>query len=250
MADVREEKPPYWEKKQSLREHLAELRRRLIYSVIAIFVTTGASFAFTNYLFKILKSRAPEGVQFVFVSVTEMIEVYIRLALLSGIVLALPFIIFQVMLFIRPALKPKEGRALYTVLIFSTLSFAIGGAFAYFFLIPPALKFLLTFGTDIATPFIRIGDYVSLITRLVFWIGLIFETPLALLFLARIGVVTVEKLSRLRRWVILLAFVLGAIITPTPDPVNQTIVALTLIVLFEAGLLLARVAGRKRAKKA
>lgn len=246
MASQGEKMQPEWEKKQSLREHLLELRRRLIYSVIALVATTATSFTFVNYLFVALKSRAPEGVQIVFIQVTEMLEVYIRVAMLSGVILALPFILLQILLFVRPALKPNEARGLYVIIVSATLSFLVGGAFAYFVLIPPALKFLLTFGTDIATPYIRIGDYISLITRLVFWVGLIFETPLVIFFLARLGLVTVERLSRLRRWIILGAFILGAIVTPTPDPVNQTLVALTLIVLFEAGLILARIARRKK----
>src|SRR3990167_4023841 len=112
-----------WEKKQSLREHLMELRRRLIYSVIALVVSTSVSFSFVNYLFTELKSRAPAGVQIVFIQVTEMIEVYIRVALISGFILALPFIILQILLFIRPALKPNESRGLYLILFFATLSF-------------------------------------------------------------------------------------------------------------------------------
>lgn len=249
MVINKEAQTPTWENKQSLSEHLVELRRRLIYSVIALVITTAASFAFVSYLFRALKSRAPEGVQLVFIQVTEMLEVYIRVAMLSGLILALPFIILQILLFIRPALKPNEARGLYMIVFSATISFLIGGAFAYFFLIPPALKFLLTFETDIAIPFIRIGDYISLITRMIFWVGLSFETPLVVLFLSRLGLVTVEKLSRIRRWIILGAFVLGAIITPTPDPVNQALVAGTIIVLFEIGMLLARIGGKKRPKK-
>lgn len=244
------EQAPGWEKKQSLREHLMELRRRLIYSVIALVLTTPASFSFVNPLLIELKSRAPAGVQFISIKPTEMFEVYIRVALISGFILALPFIILQILLFIRPALKPNESRGLYIILISATLSFLIGGAFAYFVLIPPSLKFLLTFATDIATPYIRIGDYISLITRLVFWVGVIFETPLIIFFLIRSGLVTVQKLSRARRWIIVGAFIMGAFITPTPDPVNQTFVALPLIILFEIGLLLGRLAQRKRVKKA
>ncbi len=249
MKDSGGKESPAWEKKQSLREHLLELRRRLIYSVIAILITTSASFTFVNYIFQALKSRAPEGVQIVFIQVTEMITIYIKVALLSGLILALPFILLQILLFIRPALKPNEARGLYLILISATISFLIGGAFAYFVLIPPSLKFLLTFGTDIATPYIRIGDYVSLISTLIFWVGVSFETPLVIFFLVRIGIVTVEKLSRLRRWIIVGAFVFGAFITPTPDPINQTLVALPMIILFEIGLLLGRLARRQKARK-
>lgn len=246
MSIKEAEQAPAWEKKQSLREHLIELRRRLIYCVIALVITTAASFTFVDYIFKALKSRAPEGVQLVFIQVAEMIGVYIKVALLSGVILSLPFILFQILLFIRPALKPNETRGLYLILISAVISFLAGGAFAYFILIPPALKFLLTFATDVATPYIRIGDYVSLIASLVFWVGICFETPLVIFFLVKIGIVTVDKLSRLRRWIIVGAFILGAFITPTPDPVNQTVVAMPLIILFEIGLLFGRLARRKK----
>ncbi len=240
---------PEWEKRQSLREHLLELRRRLIYSVIALLITTAASFTFVNYIFSALKSRAPEGITLVFIQVTEMIGIYIKVAMLSGLIIALPFILLQILLFIRPALKPTESRGLYLILASATFSFLVGGAFAYFIIIPPSLKFLLTFGSEIATPYIRIGDYVSMISTLIFWVGVSFETPLVVFFLVRIGLVTVQKLSQFRRWVIVGAFVLGAFITPTPDPVNQTLVALPMIVLYEIGILLGRLAGKKKARK-
>lgn len=250
MSDIAAEQSPGWERKQSLTEHLMELRRRLIYSVIAIVITTSASFFFVPYIFQALKSRAPDGINLIFIQPAEMFGEYFKVALMSGFILALPFILLQILFFIRPALKPNEARGLHFVLIFATLSFVLGGAFAYLVLIPPALKFLLTFGTDIATPYIRIGDYVSLITKLVFWVGVSFETPLVIFFLVRIGIVTVEKLSKLRRWIIVAAFIFGAIITPTPDPINQTLVALPMILLFEIGLLLGRIARRMRTKKA
>lgn len=249
MSVIERDQATGWEKKQSLREHLMELRRRLIYSVITLVLTTSLSFTFVNYLFKALKSRAPEGIPLIFTKPVEMFGVYVRVALLSGLVIALPFILLQILLFIRPALKPNESRGLYLILGSAILSFLVGGAFAFFIIIPPSLKFLLTFGSDIAMPYINIGDYVNLITTLIFWVGVSFETPLVVFFLVKIGLVTVEKLSKIRRWVIVGAFVLGAFITPTPDPVNQTLVAVPMIILYEMGILLGRLARRQKRKK-
>ena len=126
------------------------------------------------------------------------------------------------------------------------LAFVAGGAFAYFVLTPPALHFLLTFGGDVATPLIRVSNLVNLMLRLLFWMGVAFETPLVMYLLAQLGIVNYRMLSRFRRYWVVVAFILGAIITPTFDPVNQALVAVPLLVLYELGLLLARLAARSR----
>jgi len=131
----------------------------------------------------------------------------------------------------------------------SVLSFAAGVAFGYYVLLPPAINFLLNFGGDIATPFIRIGSYVGLVTSLLFWLGAIFELPIVIFFLAKIGVVTPQWLAGKRKWVVVLAFVAGAMITPTFDPVNQSLVAGPIIVLYELGYWLARFGVRKKGKR-
>ncbi|MBI2865992.1 MAG: twin-arginine translocase subunit TatC, partial [Chloroflexi bacterium] len=138
-----------------------------------------------------------------------------------------------------PGLTPREQRFLYALLPAAFLAFAAGAAFAYFVLVPPALRFLLSWGGDIARPQIRIGNYVNVVTTLVFWVGVVFEMPLVVAFLARLGVISHRTLWRFQRWAIVLAFVLGAIITPTFDPINQSLVALPLIVLYQVSILLA-----------
>lgn len=220
--------------------HLEELRTRLFRCAIAVVITTGASFCLAKYVFDLLESR-DEGIELIFVEMTEMIGTYCMVAITLGIVLALPFIIYQVVMFIRPALTHREKKYLYLLLPGVFLSFAAGVVFGYFVLIPPGAKFLITFGSDIADPQIRISNFVSVMTKFLFAVGLCFETPILILFLTKVGIVTPETLSKYRKWAINRAFVLAAIITPTFDPLNQSLVAVPLIILYEVGILLSRI---------
>ena len=148
-------------------------------------------------------------------------------------------------MFVAPGLTGRERRYLLLFLPMALFAFACGVAFCYFVLIPPALRFLLGF-SDVAQPLIRISNFVNLMVRLLFWMGVAFETPLIMYMLAQLGIVSARQLSRFRRVWVVLAFLLGAIITPTFDPVNQTLVAGPLLVLYELGVLLAKLAGRSR----
>lgn len=235
------------DRKLSLREHILELRRRLIYSVLAVVVTTGVAFVFIDPIFKVL-IRPVGGVQLVFTQMTEMLMVYFTLALTIGVAAALPFILLQAVKFVAPALYPRERVFLYAMLPAALIAFAGGAIFAYFVLLPPAFRFLLGFGSDIATPLISINNYVSLVTRLLFWIGVVFETPVVIFILAKIGIVNAGMLARKWRLAMLLSFIAAAIITPTPDPVNQSMVAVPLVCLYGVSILLAHIAqlGKKR----
>ncbi len=239
------------DKEAPIGQHLVELRKRLIISAIALLLGAVVSFIFFRNTLDILlegaRSSLPQSGNIVYTELTEFIGVTMKISLLGGFVLALPVILYQVIMFIAPGLKPKEKRYLYTLLPLSMLSFAAGGAFGFKVLIPPALRFLLTFGGDIATPMIRIGNVVNLMITLLFWMGLIFQLPLAAFFLTKIGIVTPQLLARQRRYAIVAAFVLGAIITPTFDPINQTFVALPIVVLYEAGIWLSKLAYRGKA---
>jgi sec-independent protein translocase protein TatC len=126
--------------------------------------------------------------------------------------------------------------------------FAGGVAFGYFILLPPAMKFLITFGSDIATPQIKIGNYITLVTRLLVSIGAVFETPVIITFLSRLGIVTPQWLAGKRKWAFIGAFILAAIITPTMDPINQSLVAVPLVVLYEISIWLSRIVYRRRSK--
>lgn len=235
--------------KLTILDHLKELRKRILISVIAVAVTTIISFVFARQIFHILISPAGE-IELIYIEMTEMVGTYMKVCLVSGIILAMPFIIYQFIMFVAPALTSREKRTLYLVLPWITLMFAGGVLFGYFVLIPPATKFLITFGSDIATPQIKIGNYISIITRLLLAIGLVFELPVVTTFLARIGIVTPKWLSSKRKAAVIFAFILAAIITPTFDPINQCLVAVPLIVLYEISIWLAKIVYRKREQAA
>ncbi len=233
------------EKRLTVLEHIRELRQRLIASVIAVVITTILSFVFTKQIFDILILPAG-GINLIYIDMTEMLGVYMKVALASGIILAMPYLIYQFIMFISPGLTPKEKRYVYLVLPWMGLMFAGGVAFGYFVLLPPAIKILLTFGNDIATPQIRIGNYISTITRVLLAIGFVFELPVISTFLARMGIITSKWMAKMRKPWIAISFVVGALITPTLDPVNQGLVAVPLIVLWEMSIWLAKLVQRKR----
>lgn len=216
---------------------------------MAVALTTGVSFAFlTQPVFEILLRPATDGnpnFELIYTEMTGFFGAYMKVAMTTGLILAMPLIIYEAIMFVAPGLTRHERRYLLILLPWITLSFIVGVVFAYYIFLPPAVQFLITFGSQIAKPQIRVSNYVDFVSSLLFWIGVIFETPLIIFFLAKIGVVTPRTLARFRRpfWVI--AFVIAAVVTPTFDPVNQTIVAIPIIILYEAGILLARIAGPK-----
>lgn len=232
------------ETKLPIRSHLQELRSRLLKSAIVLAITTVISFFFAKYIFYALESVA-EGIDLIYIEMTEMISTYFKVSFVCGLVLSLPFFVYQLVMFLRPGLSATERKYLNLLLPGVLLSFAVGVVFGYFVLVPPAAKFLITFGSDIATPQIRVGNYISLMVRLLFAIGLCFEIPLLIFFLSKLHIVTPEKLSKYRKFAVVGAFVLAAIITPTFDPINQSIVAVPLIILYEVGILLAKLARRR-----
>ena len=226
----------------TLVEHLQELRRRLIICSVAVLIGLAVSAAFTDDLLRFLKHPAEERSQdfrLVFLEPFESFVTYFKIALMSSIVLAMPVIMYQILAFIAPGLKPNEKRWLYGTVAGSVGLFLAGVAFAYYVALPPALGFLLNFQNDIAEPQIRLGSYFDFVLRLLFWTGVAFQTPLIVMFLARLRIVTARRLIGWWRLAIVGAFVVAAVVTPTPDPVTCTIVALPLIGLYFLGVLLA-----------
>jgi sec-independent protein translocase protein TatC len=227
--------------------HLRELRSCLIRSAAAVVVALIIAYFLTDKVFEILVQPVP-GLQLIYTEVTEMLGVYLNVMLYIAIAIALPFILYQVVLFVNPALTGREKLYVYTLLPSVLLLFIGGVLFAYFVLLPPALSFLLTFGNNIAQPMIRVDNYISVLVKLLFWIGVCFEIPLVIFFFSKLGILNTARLSKLRPWAYVLAFVLGGLITPTFDPINQSLVALPIIVLYEIGGLLSRVARPARAR--
>ena len=226
-------------KKLTIIEHLDELRQRLIYSVLALLVATAASFAFTGKLMEILLIPSG-GIKPVFLKPTEMFITYFKVALIGGAALAMPVIVYQVIRFVAPGLKPSEKKYLFIVIPGASFLFILGITFGYLVLLPFALRYLLTFGGDIASAFISIGEYISFVTTLLLWMGVAFELPLVIVFLAKLRIVNQKQLRGYWKYALVGAFIVAAIITPTPDPFNQSLVAVPLYLLYEVGVLFSR----------
>ncbi|MBI4200116.1 MAG: twin-arginine translocase subunit TatC [Chloroflexi bacterium] len=241
--------PQHTQPELPLREHLEELRRRLFIAAVAVAIGTGVGFAFHQRVLRFLTAPARQQATLVFTDLTEMLGVSMKVSLMGGLLLALPVVVYQAVRFMAPGLTPRERRYLVVLLPGVSLAFAAGVTFGYFVLIPPAIRFLLTFNADLATPFVRIGNYINLILNLMFWMGVSFELPVIMWLLARTGVVRARTFARGRRLAIVVAFVLGAIITPTFDPVNQALVALPMLLLYELGVWLAWLARREKKKR-
>lgn len=234
-------------KKQGILVHLRELRKRILWSLIAIVVTTAISFWQYSRIIELLKQPAGD-VTFIYNKLTEGFSISMRVSFIAGIILAMPVIMYNLLMFIIPALSSRERRMVLLILPWILVMFFGGVYFGWRFLIPPALSFLLGFGADVATYLLNLGDYVNFVTRLIFIIGLIFEMPVVTTFLARIGVLSYRWLAGKRKIWVIIAFVISAIITPTPDAVNQSIVAGTLVVLYEVSIWLAWLVDKSKKK--
>ena len=217
---------------------------------MAFGVGAGFTWHFRKTVFGLLfapagETLSPYGGLPIFTGPTEMFGVTIHLAMMGGVVAALPVLTFSVYHLLSPLLN-RQRRRFAVIFLPSILVCFLGGmAFAYFVILPAGLKFLLHFGDGIAVPVIRITEYMSLVTAMIFWVGVIFELPLAMFLLAKLRIVSHRGFRKFRRYVPAAAFVLSALITPTFDFVNQTMVAVPIIVLFEVGLLLSWLARPK-----
>ena len=236
-----------------LMSHFAELKKRLYVAAAAILISTILAFAFYKPIQDFVQQpaivalesvRPDDPARLVQLDITEGWTVTAKVSVLVGFAAAFPIVLYQVIAFVRPGLKGNERRTLYLLIPGGTILFVAGAAFAYYVAIPPAIHFLLQFGGEIALVTPRLSSYVSLVSTLMIWMGLIFEIPIVMYLLAKLGILRPQALSKQRRWVILFAFVIAAIVTPTVDPVTQALVAGPIIVLFELGLLLTKLAVR------
>ena len=237
------------EKRLPVLGHLTELRNRLIRSVIAVAIAAILCFIFYDQIFDILVYQA-QGIELQAIELTEVLGTIMRVAIFGGIALAVPYLTYELIMFVSPALTRREKKYVYLILPWIALMFAGGVAFAYFILIPRILDFLLTFGSDIAATTPRVSNYINVVTRLLLVVGLVFELPVVTTFLARIGVLKAKWLADKRKIAVIIAFILAAIISPTIDPINQTLIALPLIILYEMSIWLAKLAQRRRSDEA
>ena len=230
------------EKRLTFLGHLQEIRRRLVYCVIALIITVAVAFFFTDPIIEFLKKPAEGDARIIFTEVTEMFSVWFKVCLYSALVMALPFFVLQLVLFIRPALTRKERVYLYLLVPAFLLCFVGGAAFAWYVFLPQALEFLLRFAGDQADAMIKIGSLISFEVQIVFWMGVVFELPVVSFFLAKIGIMNYRWLARQWRWGLVGAVVLAAVITPTPDPINCVIVATPICLLYLLSIVAAWIA--------
>jgi sec-independent protein translocase protein TatC len=232
------------ESKLTLLSHFNELRRRLIWSVIAVVIGIIIAFIFYQWLFYILKLPA-SGIDFYAFKVTEGMSTIMLVSFVGGAILAMPVLIYQGIMFVTPALTPQEKKWVLIIVPWVFLMFLIGVAFGYFMLAPWTIWFLYNFGSGVANVYPGIGDYVSFIAKLLLLTGIVFEMPVVSTFLARIGLLKPQWLSGKRSIAIIIAFIAAAIITP-PDPITQILLAIPLIILYEMSIFFAKLVYRKR----
>ena len=236
-----EEEEEYGGPELTIVEHLQELRGRLTICALALVITTVIGLIFSDPIFRILLLPGGPGFRTVFTEMTEMFTTYFKVAIMTGIAGAMPVFVYEVFGFVGPGLTRKERRIVITLLPLVSLFFVLGMAFGYFVVLPFAVRYLLNF-SDIAQHFIRISNYIGFVTSVELWLGLAFETPLIIYMLAKVNLVNVRRLASYRKYAILAVFIIAAAITPTPDPFNQTLVAIPLYLLYELGILFARFA--------
>ncbi|MBI5561686.1 MAG: twin-arginine translocase subunit TatC [Deltaproteobacteria bacterium] len=231
--------------------HLRELRKRLVVCAIAIAIGFGVSYAWSVELYDILKrplaGALPPGERFlVFSGIVEPFFVYMKVGFIGGVSLASPVVLYEVWAFIAPGLKKKERRWFLSIVASSLLLFASGTLFAYYVVFPFGFKYLLSFSTGELKPFLSMSDYFSTVTMLLLAFGLVFQTPLGILVLARVGLVSARQLLSWWRYALVGILIAAAVLTPTPDVFNQMLMAGPLIILYGLGIILAAVFGRKK----
>ncbi len=235
------------ESKMSFMEHLGELRTRIVRSLLALLVGLVIALPFSQRVMDYLAKPAREtGHNLVFLALTEAFWVQMKIGLLVGLFIAAPAILWQVWRFISPGLHTQEKKYAAPFVIVGSLLFIGGGAFALKVVTPFAIQFLLSYERPGLQAMISIGSYVDFLLKFTLAFGLVFELPLAITILARMGVVTPRMLAKNRKYAVLGAFIAAAVLTPTPDVFNQTLMAGPLIILYEVGILCARIFGKKR----
>lgn len=234
-----------------MTSHLEELRKRLMIASAAWLVAFFACYSFAERLFKALsdpvRAALPEGSSLVFISATEPFFTYLKVAAVAAVLVALPVILWQVWAFIAPGLYRNEKRFAFPFVVVSCCCFGTGAYFGFTLVFPMVFSFLVQFGTGSGeiNAMLSMGAYLTLATRLLFSFGLVFELPIVIFFLARMGVVDHTWLAKNRKYALLAAFIFGAVLTP-PDLFSQASIALPFVLLYEVGIIAARLFGKKK----
>ena len=226
---------PFW-------DHVEELRHRLLIVLIALGAATAGSFLFAERIIGLLAEPAGSIDALQSIEVTENVAVFMQVSLLSGVAIAMPVILYELLAFIMPGLKINEKKWVLLTVFFGTVLFLAGAAFSYFVMLPASLTFLLQFLGIETKP--RLSSYINFITSLVFWMGVGFQFPILVFSLAKLRIVSVKSLAKGWRYAIVLIAILAAVITPTVDPVNMAILMAPLFFLYLLSIVFAFFATR------
>lgn len=235
------------DEKVTLMRHLEDLRKALLVSIIAVVVAAIASFYYSDQILDIIQKPLKDlgmGLDLVYIGVTEGFFVKMKLALLAGLVIAFPVVAWELWSFIAPALYPHEKRYVYTLFPIILILFAAGVLFSYFTLLKMVLAFMVYIAGELR-PMITVDKYLSFVLTLTIPFGLVFELPVVVFFLTRIGIIGPDVLARNRKYALLAIFVVAAALTPGPDPISQTMMALPVYLLYEISIWVAKLAQPK-----
>ena len=239
------------DEKMPLVSHLEELRARLMRISIVLVVAFVLCYQWSETLFLVIArpliDALPGGSSMIFTSPTEAFFIYLKVAFFAAIFVTSPYWLFQIWRFISPGLYKSEKKHVFPFIVVSSTLFIAGVLFAYFVVFPMAFKFLLSYASEFIRPMISIREYLSLVLRFLLAFGVIFELPVFMYFLAKIGVVNAPFLVAKRRYAILLIFIAAAVLTPGPDVVSQVLMAVPLLILYEVSILVVRLTARKPA---
>ena len=229
---------------EDLKPHIADLRKRLVISVLTVVVMFFVCFSFyepiLNWMMVPVEAVLPKNSQMVAVEIQETFFTALKVAFFAGFIVSLPVIFWQLWLFLAPGLYDHEKKLVIPFVFFGTLMFLIGASFAYYIVVPVGFDFLVAFGSTVVTVMPSIGKYVDFFTKLLFGFGLAFELPVVTFFLAKIGLVDDKMLKDFFRYAVVIIFIVAALLTP-PDVISQLLMAAPLILLYGVSIYIAKV---------
>lgn len=234
--------------KQTIVEHLTELRKRIIISVLAVIITSVLSYIYIDTLLDFIVQPA-SGLEFIYLSPPELFLAYLEISFITGMILASPVILLQIWIFIKPGLKKHERKYLLFALFMGMIFFLIGASFAYYMVIPLAINFFVAMSVQQIEPLFSFANYIRFISSLLLSFGLVFQLPLFIILLSQLNLITPKTLKKYRKFVVLLIFVVAAILTP-PDIVSQVLMAGPMLVLYEFSVIISSIIYRRKRKKA
>ena len=240
------------EAKMSFLEHLSELRKRILWSLFSLIIPFIPAYVFSEKIFDFLMQpiikNLPEGSSLIFTRPAEGFLTYLRVSFFSAIILAFPFILYQSWRFIAPALYKEEKKIVIPFILFGTLCFLVGALFCYYIASPPAFRFLLNdYSSEYIKPLPSISEALSFFMALIMGFGLIFEFPLIVFLLSRLGFVNSNLLREKRKYAILASALIAAVLTPTTDAISMLFMLIPLLVFYELGILVAWIFAKEKA---